>query len=216
MRNLSQSIIQILLCTSLLAAEPLRTPLRQNPEADASAPGLRTSSESLPLLRLGHPVERQLKGGKTHSYRIDLRAGEFLQVAVYQKGIDVITSVTGPDMSPLIEMRTPAGDRRPERVSLVAQTSGSYRVDVRSADKQAQRGPYAVAIASLRQAIPQDRDRIAAERLFIEGTLLLGDQTKEGFTGAIERYAKALILYRSAGDRGGEAWTLAYAGDAFV
>jgi tetratricopeptide (TPR) repeat protein len=217
MGNHSLRVSRIALALGLVVVgAPASASPQQEPGAAPSASQAQPNSTSLPELKLGQPVERELKGGETHSYRVDLQAGRFLQVVVNQKGIDVIVALTAPDMTPIVEMRTPTGDRRPERVSLIAQTSGSYRVDVRSDDKQAQPGPYNVSVVDVRQATPQDRDRVAGERLFIEGTQLLARQTKEGFTGAISRYAKALVLYRSAADRGGEASTLAYAGDAYV
>ncbi len=36
-------------------------------------------------------IERELAGGQSHTYRIILKAKEFLQVKVEQKGVDVIT-----------------------------------------------------------------------------------------------------------------------------
>src|SRR5688500_12221421 len=41
-------------------------------------------------LQKGKPVERELKGGETHSYRVALAAGQYVHAVVEQKGIDVV------------------------------------------------------------------------------------------------------------------------------
>src|SRR5437667_11408385 len=39
-------------------------------------------------LRLGSSDEQKIRGGETHSYRITLKAGQYIKVVVEQKGID--------------------------------------------------------------------------------------------------------------------------------
>ena len=48
-------------------------------------------------LEPGKPVERELAGGQSHSYRIAVTAGQYLSVVVDQRGINVIVTLFGPD-----------------------------------------------------------------------------------------------------------------------
>src|SRR5947207_14608570 len=48
-------------------------------------------------LKQGMLIEAELAGDKTHSYLVDLGAGQFLKVSVAQKGLDVKLRVFAPD-----------------------------------------------------------------------------------------------------------------------
>ena len=59
------------------------------------------AGERSPLsLELGKPIERQLSPGESHAYQIAAAADQVLQVAVEQRGINVVTTVFDPDGSP--------------------------------------------------------------------------------------------------------------------
>ena len=49
------------------------------------------------LLEPGKAVERELNEGQTHSYRIALNPGQYVRVAIDQRGIDVTVSLFAPD-----------------------------------------------------------------------------------------------------------------------
>lgn len=211
MRDHSRDFTQIgMLLSLILVATPAWSLPQQNPGASVSVNPTQPGPAGLPELHLGQPIERELKGGETHSYRVDLQAGQFMHAVVEQKGIDVVVALVGPDGKPIVEMDSPNGAWGPERVSLITETCGSYRVDVRSDDKKAPLGHYRVEIAELRPAGLQDRDRISAERLFIEAGNTM-EQPK-----AIEKYERALALFRSGGDHSGEASTLHYIGRGYL
>src|SRR6185369_14736343 len=53
------------------------------------------------------PVERDLKGGETHSYRVDLKANEFLHAVVEQREIDVGIFLFSPDGKQISESNSP-------------------------------------------------------------------------------------------------------------
>jgi hypothetical protein len=77
------------------------------------------------------PIERELKRGEAHIYQVALEAGQFLQVTVEQKGIDVALKAVGPD-SQLIDDVNRVGDTREmEGISVVGEVSGPYRLEVR-------------------------------------------------------------------------------------
>src|SRR5688500_3697861 len=53
------------------------------------------------------PIERELAGGQSHAYRLLLNAGQYLYVAVEQKGIDVAMALFDPDGAKVTEIILP-------------------------------------------------------------------------------------------------------------
>ena len=102
-----------------------------------------------------------------------------------------------------------------EVVSLVAQVSNNYTLNVRSLEKGASAGRYELRIEDLRTATEADRTRVAAERSYFAGAQLQSERTGESRRKAIERYGEALQLMQKAGDRRGEAMTLTNIGTVY-
>jgi len=65
-------------------------------------------------------VERELKGGETHSYRVSLPAGKFLHAIVEQKEIDLIAAAFAPDGKQLTNCDSPNDRWGSESILLVA------------------------------------------------------------------------------------------------
>src|SRR4051812_12899458 len=59
----------------------------QEPKANAGEPS--QNPPDLRQLGTGRVVERELQGGQSHVYQIQLAAGQYLSVLVEQRGIDV-------------------------------------------------------------------------------------------------------------------------------
>jgi hypothetical protein len=141
------------------------------------------------MLEQGKPIERELKGGEVHTYSIPLKAGQFFNVTVNQRGIDVAVLLFAPDGLQLAEVDSPNGTQGPEPVFWLAETSGGYSLKVRSSEKDAA-GRYEVKVEALRDATPQDKNRIAANRAFAEGMQLLGQKTESSAQKAIENFKR--------------------------
>jgi hypothetical protein len=137
----------------------------------ASARG-QTSAE-LPVLSA---VTRELKGGETQSYRVQLTSGQFLHAVVEQDNIDVATAVFGPDGKQLSESDSPNDRWGHEPVIVLAAASGEYRVDIRSPNSGAPAGRYEIRIIALRSATATDRDHAAAQLAFDEARKLRQQQ----------------------------------------
>lgn len=131
-------------------------------------------------LKQGQVIERELAGGEAHTYRITLTSGQYLKVVVEQKGIDVVVRLIGPTGEMITEVDGPNGPEGQEPVSAIAETSGEYRIEIRSLDKEAALGRYEIKLEAWREATPQD----------------------------IEKLNEALLLWRVLGDREAEADTL--------
>jgi CHAT domain-containing protein/Tfp pilus assembly protein PilF len=169
------------------------------------APGLAQTSKDLPALA---PLERELKGGETHSYRVLLNSNQFLHAVVEQKDIDISTAVFGPDGKQLTESDSPNDRWGSEPILWVASVAGEYRVDVRSGNSKAPAGRYEIKIIALREATRIDRDHVAAQLAFDEGQKFRKQQTAAAKRTAIEKFESALPLFEAAGDKYREALTL--------
>ena len=134
-KNLLQSLVQILVAGTI-----------------CFLPVLGQTPKDLPALS---EVQRELKGGDTHSYRIQLNAGQFLHVRVEQENIDVVTSAFGPDGKQLTESDSPNDRWGSEPIIFVATTSGEHRIEIRSPYNTAPVGSYRIKIVAL---APGDRD----------------------------------------------------------
>lgn len=170
------------------------------------------SDDDVHQLELNKPVERKLAGGQSHSYRITLTAGQYLSVVAEQRGIDVVVTLFDPDGKQIVEVDSPNGEQGPEPVFAVAGSSGTYRLEVRSLEKDAPAGGYEVKIEELRTATQQDKSRVAAERAFMEAELLRVQKTAKAAQGAVKKHEEARLLFRAAGDRDREALTLGIIG----
>src|SRR5262249_26815195 len=152
-----------------------------------------TQDEQGAILEPGKPIERELAGGEAHSYRLTLAAGQYTRVTVDQRRINVAVLAFDPDGKKIVEadmFRT--GDS--EVLSLVAETSGNYRLQVRSPDKTAPKGRYEIKIKELRAATERDKSAVAAEGLVAEGILLDIQATADSWRQAIEKYKQSIPL----------------------
>lgn len=86
------------------------------------------------LLRTGDQVEREIRPGSTHAYRLELEAGRFVAVALDQRGADVETRVLGPDGELLDRFDGPGGAWGPDPVVFTTDSDGTYRLEVRRRD----------------------------------------------------------------------------------
>jgi CHAT domain-containing protein len=170
--------------------------------------GVALKVTDVPALEQGKPIARELIGGEAHSYRLTLSAGQFCHVVVDQRGIDVAVALYGSDGERIVEVDSPNDTNGPEPVLLVAGASGSYRLEVRSADKNAPTGRYEVKIEELRTATPRDKSRVDAQKASTDAKSLRNQRTAESMRKAIEKYREALSVWRASGDRLMEAYSL--------
>jgi CHAT domain-containing protein/Tfp pilus assembly protein PilF len=204
--------------TAMVAAKAATKFIQQVKPADTAAHG----DQDVTLLAPGKPIERGIKGGETHVYRITLTAGQFLHAVVDQRGINAVVTLFGPDGKRIVEVDSPTGDidspygtRGPGPVRAIAEKSGSYRLEIRSLEKGAKPVRYQARIEELRVATQRDRSYIAAERLIVQAELLRGQGTPDTVRKSLEVYQEAMRLRQAAGDRLGEAYTFTYLGLAY-
>jgi CHAT domain-containing protein/tetratricopeptide (TPR) repeat protein len=165
-------------------------------------------TQSAPFLDLGKPIERELRGGESHSYRIRLEAGQYLHVVVEQKGIDVVVSLDGPDGKTITESDSPNGIFGPEPLSAIAAASGDHVIRVHSDDKNVAAGKYEIRLTDLRAPKSDDHTRISAERAFMEAAQLQAQGTADFYRQALAKWEESLPLWQSIADSGMQGSTL--------
>src|SRR5262245_26993920 len=183
-------------------------------QASASERGAPQSAQESISLEPGKPVERELSGGQSHSYKITISSGQFLHIVVRQLGIDVVVVLFAPDGKKICEADSENLIERSETVSAIAEAPGAYLIEVRSPEKTAKTGRYEIKVEELRAATAEDKYRVAGESVFREAERLQNG-TLEARRKSIEKYHEALELYRKAGYRNGEARTLNNIGEVY-
>ncbi|HEY7544128.1 MAG TPA: tetratricopeptide repeat protein, partial [Blastocatellia bacterium] len=128
--------------------------------------------EAARSLEPGKPIERELAGGQSHTYEIKLSEGQFLNVIVEQRGIDVVVRLLGPDGRQIAEFDSEIRKQGQESVSQVAEAAGSYRLSVQAKEKGAPAGRYEIRVTELRAATEKDRALQEASRLLGESLRL--------------------------------------------
>jgi CHAT domain-containing protein/Flp pilus assembly protein TadD len=124
--------------------------------------------QDIRLLEPGKSIERELAGGQTHTYQITLAEGQFLNVIVEQRGIDVVIKLLGPDGKQIAEFDSEIRKRGQETVSQVAEVAGSYRLNVLAKKKEAPAGSYEIQLMELHTATEKERVLQNARNLFVE------------------------------------------------
>jgi CHAT domain-containing protein/Tfp pilus assembly protein PilF len=162
--------------------------------------GFAQTNDEVRPLEPGRIVERELAGGQTHVYQITFQAGQFARCIAEQDGVDVALALMGPDGKPETETDL-TGAVGQESISHIALQAGLRQIAVRAAAPGAIAGAYRIRIEIREAATPQDRQRIAAERLLAEAHQLRGE-------AAIEKLRPALAQWRELGDQIWEITTL--------
>ena len=150
-------------------------------------------------------MESPLTGGQANSYRIETAdANRFCDAVVEQRGIDVVVSLFNPEGRKLAEVDSPNGAVGPERLSVVLERPGAYRLEVRSLEKEAS-GRYEIRLAELRLASKTDITRRLAQQAFADAEQLRKSATLESRRAAIVRYQEAQRQFATLADVAGES-----------
>ena len=177
---------------------------------ESSAASLTQAEAATVSLELSKPVERTIAGGEAHSYTVTLAAGQYAQIVVDQRGVNVVITVNGSDGTSFFEVDTPHSNHGPERVAILADSPATYRVEVESQTKAIAR--YEIKLEELRPATRQDLKRVAAQKLSFDPKALGKERTEQSYQQIIEKYVAAIVIWRELGDKMMEAVTLHKAG----
>jgi CHAT domain-containing protein len=184
------------------------TPPEVNENAAPSTPPKAPPAKLPP----GVPLEKMLQGGETHCYEIHAEAGQFLHATVEQHGIDVALTFDAPGGKPIATMDSPNGTFGLEQLSIIANTTGVYVLEIASGDKSVPPGKYKVRFEAPRMPTDTDKIRIQSERAFDGGAQLEAQQTADAMRAASLKYEASAPMWHQAGDSYEECLALNEAG----
>jgi len=138
------------------------------------------------------PIEREIAGGESQTYRIALTAGQFVRVRLDQRSIDGALAFSAPDGTPVGEVDfTGIGEQ--DVLAAEVATAGDYRLEVRSVSTW--RGAYRLEATIQSPASEPDRKFLAAQTLMLE-SVALRRSGPDAAAKAIEKLEQALAIWR--------------------
>ena len=191
-----------LLAAVLVVASPLSANNIQNNSS------LKSATEESTNLGVGQTLRRELKGGETHSFRLQIRSGQFLYALVNQIGIDVVVKLLGPSKQTMWQVDSPNGNNGPEPLISRIEETGEYSIQVTATNKNAVPGRYEITVLALRDSTSTDNEHLAADRTFWQADKLRLERTATSSKAAIDKYQQALPFFERAGDQYRQALTL--------
>lgn len=170
-----------------------------------------TSQDEQTTLQVGNAVTRPIAGGQTHSYKIAANAGDYLNVVVDQRAVDVVVSLFAPNGKKLLQVDNPNGAFGPEPLITIIDATGTYRLVIGTFPGSASSGAYELRMKELRAANEEDKRRVslvqAAQRNLDRG-VTLANQGPGPAREAIAAYEEALGLWRQLKEPYWEALSL--------
>ena len=169
--------------------------------------GLASADDPVPLA-LGILVQREIKPGETHHYRIPLREGEYFQAQVEQRGADLVATVRGPD-GRVVLVSDHTFEYGPEPIAFVASAAGPHDVALEhpTAPGFPSTGPaghYELRVEALRAPSDPDLLRERAIRAQMEAYGAGGPMPEPRQT--VERLREARAVWDRLGDRRMRMW----------
>ena len=165
------------------------------------------SYQQLRALEPGTPIEQDLRGGEKHSYQLTLLAGQYVRIFADQRRINVALAAFGPDGKKVFEADGFAMGN-PERLMLIAEVSGTYRVEVQSPDPTALKGRYEIKIHELRTATDHDKNLVKADTLIYEGLFEWRQPATDSARKAVEKFQQSIPFCQAAKEPSWEATAL--------
>src|ERR1041385_1193974 len=99
--------------------------------AGQGPPAASQPTEKASRLERGSPIEREISGRRQDVYEVALTPGEYADVVVEQRGVDVVVSVRDAAGKLVAEFDAESRTQGQELAGLVAQSPSPYRVSVR-------------------------------------------------------------------------------------
>ena len=112
----------------LIGSEPRRAVRARVQETAASDP-----------IPFGKAIDREMSRGEKHNYSFTLTEGQFIQAVAEQRGIDLAVAIFGPDNELLTTVDRLNSTQGLETISLIAQKSGAYRLQIEAVSSSAAR-----------------------------------------------------------------------------
>jgi CHAT domain-containing protein len=103
------------------------------------------------------PIQRHIAPGEQQRFQLALTAATAVTIAVEQKGIDLVVSVSDTGGKPICDFQDEIRRDGEEHVEIVASAAGTYTVTVRPATGAVDPGDFVIRMGAARLASESDR-----------------------------------------------------------
>ncbi len=162
-------------------------------------------SQETPKLVLNNEIEREIKGGETHSFAVQIGANQTARVEIEQKGIDVSLAAYKPSGEKFIETESPSGILGNDLILVTATDAGEYKIEVSPADPRAGLAKYAIKLTEVRPTVALDFEINTAAKKITEvaneSSVLRAKGTIEGRRKALEKFQEVIALSKTKQDK---------------
>ena len=149
------------------------------------------------------PVEREISGSNKHIYQVSLKAGQFVQASLQQKGIDAIVLLYGSNGKILQDFVDPVYENRTRNILFIAQSDSDYYLVVRPRQKDSPSGRYIFTLELLRSATENDKNHVRASQITEDANRTLRRANAINLEDAKkinEKFEEAIKLWNILGD----------------
>jgi tetratricopeptide (TPR) repeat protein len=160
-----------------------------------------------------NPITEKIMNDEVHAYTAELEKGQFVNLSVEQRDVDVITKVFTPTGKLIGEFDTPTSGRGTEQIRIGTDAAGEYRIEIYTLSERAEPGEYKLATAGFRPLTERDRQILAAVKFHQEADRLRSKA--ETMPDSLAVYEQALQIWRELGEQSDEANTLRAMGFAY-
>jgi CHAT domain-containing protein len=116
-------------------------------------------------LVLGQPVEAVLTEKEQHTYPLALIAGQYVEAAIEQRGVDVTITLQAPDGKTLAQFDADSRPLGRETAAHIVNSTGTHRVLVKTHAANLAAGHYVIQLVAVREATAQDQSLQEARSL---------------------------------------------------
>src|SRR5262245_56248491 len=156
-----------------------------------------TTDRVLPPI-MGTSIVGALSTGSSARYDLELRAGDFVTIAIDPQAIDVGARLIAPDGAPLADVtHRQSGERV---LSAILQKSGIHHLEILALETSPASGCYTAVVRELHAAQPRDVQRVEAWRLFVDGERLWSEERSDAGSTALVRFRRASEKWKAATD----------------
>lgn len=171
------------------------------------------SNDEIQPLAAGDSIIRQISSQTSHVYQIRLTAGQQLSAQVVKEDLQLSATFFNESGQKLNEF---VGRREgPLALSLRAEVSGVYRLEIRSLEKGETSKGYELRVETIRNATLQDKRDNAATEAFAEAERLRAEWKEKSLQDGLKKYADALRYWQSTGQQRRTAETLTALGELY-
>lgn len=153
----------------------------------------------------GTSAQREITRGQTHSYKIRLQAGQFVEATIEQFGLDVTLKFSNDAGKLIFEEDRIFGVQGVEEISHIAEATGLYRLDIIALEVGAESGHYLLKIEEPRPASGPDHIRVNAETTFREARRMANGfrsrRDRDEMVKIVAKYEESLALWQTLGNK---------------